>query len=229
MAGASPDPAALGAYTERLFAHEDALLLELRAEMERRGFPPIQVSAEEGRLLQLLLTTVGATRVLEIGTLGGYSALWMARALPEDGRLVTLEIEPEHAALAREFADRAGLADRIDVRLGPAADSLAALEAAGAGFDACFIDADKEPYPDYLAAVRRMVRVGGLIMGDNAFRDGDVLEQERDAGAEGVHRFNEALAADPGLLSTIIPVRDGLAVAVVLQPTRATAARAPAT
>lgn len=215
MADSGLDAAAIAAYTERLYAPEDAILVELRAEMRRRGFPEIQISAEEGRLLQLLLAMVGARRVLEIGTLGGYSAIWMARALPADGRLLTLEIEPAHAELARDFAARAGLADRIDVRLGAAADSLARLEAEGARFDACFIDADKGGYLRYLAAARRMVRPGGLILGDNAFRAGDVLAEERDAGAEAVHRFNEALAADPGLLATILPVRDGLAVALV--------------
>ncbi len=231
---------ALAAYTGSLFAPEDALLRDLAAEIARRGFPPIQIGPLQGHLLQLLLRAVGARRVLEIGTLAGYSAIWMARALPADGQLVTLELEEDRAALAREFLRRAGLEERVEVRVGPAADSLKRLVAqekaaalqpghadpmpqagstastAGEGaWDACFIDADKESYPAYLRWARRLVRVGGLILADNAYREGAVLRPPSGSEAAAIDQFNRMLARDRGLVSTILPVRDGLAVALV--------------
>ncbi|HEX7120278.1 MAG TPA: O-methyltransferase [Longimicrobiales bacterium] len=211
-----PDPAALSDYVERLFAREDALLRELREEIGRRGLPTIYISAEVGRLLQVLLAAVGARRVLEIGTLGGYSAIWMARALPPGGRVLSLEIEEAHAAVAREFAKRAGLGDVIEVRVGDALESLPAIAEAETPFDACFIDADKESYPEYLQWARRLVRPGGLILADNAFWSGRVLEPApRDEPAAAIQRFNRELAEAEDLVSTVVPVRDGLAVAVV--------------
>ncbi len=218
---------ALAAYTGSLFAREDALLRDLAREIERRGFPPIQVPALTGRVLQLLLQIVQARRVLEIGTLGGYSAIWMARALPADGKLVTLELYEPHAALAREYFRRARLNDRIELRLGPAADTLARLvreRADGAHgpaggdalFDACFIDADKENYPAYLRWARRLVRVGGLILADNAYQDGRVVEDPPPSEQiRAMRQFNRMLAHDPGLEATILPVGDGVAVALV--------------
>jgi len=212
----APDPAALSAYVERLFAPEDDLLRELRSEIGRRGLPEIYISAELGRLLQLLLTTIGARRVLEIGTLGGYSAIWMARALPEDGRVVSLERDGSRAELAREFARRAGLDAVIEVRVGAALETLPVIAASEPPFDACFIDADKENYPAYLTWARHLVRPGGLILADNAFWGGRVLDDEpADDGARAVQEFNRTLARMAGLSSTIVPVRDGLAVAIV--------------
>jgi caffeoyl-CoA O-methyltransferase len=212
-----PDHAALGAYTAELFAPEDAVLLELREEIRRTGMPEIHVSPEEGKLLQLLVAAVGARRVLEIGTLGGYSAIWMARALPHDGLLVTLEIDEQHAAVARDFARRAGLERIIDVRLGHALDTLAALEQAQEPpFDLCFIDADKRNYPAYLDCALRCVRPGGLILGDNAFLDGRVLDVSgEDDSAVAMREFNRRLALDPALLSIIVPIRDGLSVSLL--------------
>ncbi|HEX7119558.1 MAG TPA: O-methyltransferase [Longimicrobiales bacterium] len=216
-----PEPTATSAYIERLFAGEDELLHALRAEIGRRGMPEIYISAEVGRLLQVLLTAVGARRVLEIGTLGGYSAIWMARALPPGGRLLSLEIEEAHAALAREYARRAGLEEKIEVRVGAALDLLPAIAGAEPPFDACFIDADKEGYPEYLHWARRLVRPGGLILADNALWHGRVLAPAPgDAPTAAMQRFNEELAAAEGLVSTIVPVRDGLAVAVVADATR---------
>jgi predicted O-methyltransferase YrrM len=208
---------ALAAYTASLFAAEDALLRELREQIEQRGLPPIQVPAGVGKVLQLLLRAIGARRVLEIGTLGGTSAIWMARALPADGRLLTLELEPAHAALAGEYLERAGLAARVEVRLGPALETLARLATAAEPlFDAAFIDADKESYPAYLAWTRRLVRVGGLILADNAYRAGRVLRQPAPAAdVAAIQRFNRLLARDPGLTATILPVGDGLAVGLV--------------
>lgn len=207
----------LAAYVERLFAHEDALLRELREEIRHRGMPEIYISPDEGRLLQVLLTAVGARRVLEIGTLGGYSTIWLARALPADGRVVSLEIEPARAEVAREFARRAGLEEVIDVRVGAALDSLARMEAEGVEpFDACFIDADKANYSAYLDHALRLVRPGGLILGDNALWAGRVLEPEpADEDTRAVHAFNQRLAAAPELVATIVVIRDGLAIAAV--------------
>ena len=220
---------ALAAYTGSLFAREDAILRDLARETERRGFPPIQVPALTGRVLQLLLQTIRARRVLEIGTLGGYSAIWMARALPPDGKLITLELNEAHAALAREYFQRAQLADRIELCLGPAADTLTRivreLEAGGAHpaatatFDACFIDADKESYPAYLRWARRLVRVGGLILADNAYQDGRIVEDPPPTEKlRAMRHFNRMLARDSGLESTILPVGDGVAVALVTAP-----------
>jgi predicted O-methyltransferase YrrM len=214
MSGARQmDLTALGAYTADLFAPEDEVLVALRAEIRLREMPEIHVSPEEGRLLQLLVAAVGARRVLEIGTLGGYSAIWMARALPGDGQLVTLEIDEQHAAVARDFAGRAGLERVVDVRVGHALDTLAALEP---WFDVCFIDADKENYPSYLDHALRLVRPGGLILGDNAFLDGRVLDEDaEDEGAVAMRAFNRRLAQERGLLSIIVPIRDGLSVSLV--------------
>ncbi len=218
---------ALAAYTGSLFAPEDALLRDLARETRNRGFPPIQVPALTGRVLQLLLQIVQARRVLEIGTRGGYSAIWMARALPPDGKLVTLELNEAHATLAREFFRRAHLADRVELWLGPAADTLARLVREGAAgprgaegavdpFDACFIDADKENYPAYLRWARRLVRVGGLILADNAYQSGRILEDPPSSEQiRAMRQFNRMLAHDPGLESTILPVGDGVAVAFV--------------
>ncbi|HUG41602.1 MAG TPA: O-methyltransferase [Longimicrobiales bacterium] len=204
----------LSGYVRGLFAPEDEILETLRYELPRRGLPEIQISAEQGRLLQVLLTAVAAERVLEVGTLGGYSAIWMARALPAGGRLVSLEIDPERAAFAREFMDRAGVGDRVEVRIGEASGIMAALEGA-APFDAVFIDADKERYPAYLDLALRLLRPGGLVMADNAFWSGRVLDDDaEEEGTRAVREFNRRMAGHPDLVGTIVPVRDGLAVAV---------------
>lgn len=210
-------PEALTAYVTELFAQDDELLAELREEMRRRELPNIAVSPEEARILQVLVTAVGTRKVLEIGTLGGYSAIRIARVLPPGGKVITLEREPRHAALAREFIERAGLGDVIEVRVGEALDSLRKIAASGEGpFDVCFIDADKPSYPAYLAHARQLVRPGGLILGDNAFLRGRVVESEPDdRSAAAMREFNRAAATDPGLTATILPVRDGLLVAVV--------------
>lgn len=210
-----PD-AGLSGYVQKLFAAEDGVLQEVRAESARRGLPEISVSAEVGRLLQLLLTAIDARTVLEIGTLGGYSAIWMARSLPADGRLLTLEIDPERAEVARTFIERAGLGSVVEVRVGDAVAILPGMAAAGDRFDAVFIDADKERYPDYLEHALALVRPGGLILADNAFWSGRVLEEDgADEGTRAVQRFNRRLAEHPGLVATVIPIRDGLAAAVV--------------
>src|SRR5207344_3254604 len=161
-----------GEYIVGLFGAEDELLATLREEADRTGLPPIAISSDEGRLLQVLLTAIGARRVLEVGTLGGYSAICMARALPPGSRLLTIEIEPKHADFARRYIERAGLTDRIEVKVGRALEVLPSLD--GERFDAMFLDADKEPLPTYLDWALRLVRPGGLIIGDNALWGGKV-------------------------------------------------------
>ena len=203
-------------YVEGLFAREDELLRDLREAIARQDIPEIYISAEVGRLLQVLLRTIGARRVLEIGTLGGYSAIWMARALPPDGRLLSLEIDPDRASFAREFIERAGLGEMVEIRVGDARDTLATLvSGSSAQFDAVFIDADKESYPEYLDHALALVRPGGLVLADNAFMGDRVLEEETaHTGTMAMREFNRRMATDGGLTATVLPVRDGVAVAV---------------
>jgi predicted O-methyltransferase YrrM len=203
-----------GDYIVGLFGAEDELLESLRVEAHRAGLPPIAISADEGRLLQVLLTAINARHVLEVGTLGGYSAICMARSLPPGGRLLSVEINEEHASFARRYIAHAGLSDRVEVRVGRALDVLPALD--GERFDAVFLDADKEPLPTYFEWALRLVRPGGLIIGDNALWGGRVYEgDETDEKTKGVREFNRRMATDPRVLSIIVPTHDGVAVAVV--------------
>jgi predicted O-methyltransferase YrrM len=203
-----------GDYIAGLFGAEDELLASLREEADRTGLPPIAISADEGRLLQVLLTAINARRVLEVGTLGGYSAICMARALPPGGRLLSIEIDAKHAAFARKYIDRAGLSERVEVRLGRALDVLPSLD--GERFDAIFLDADKEPLPTYFEWGLRLVRPGGLIIGDNALWGGRVYEtDDMDDKTRAVREFNRRMASDPRVLGIIVPTHDGVAVAVV--------------
>ena len=201
-------------YIASLFARDDDVLAALREAADREGLPPISISAVTGRLLQILLCAVRAERVLEVGTLGGYSAIWMARALPAAGRLITIEVDDRHAEFARRYFVRAGLDDRIEVRIGRAMDILPAFD--GERFDAIFLDADKEPLPTYFEWALRLLRPGGLLMADNALWGGRVLDPDTaDEGTRGVLEFNRRMASDPRVTATIVPVGDGLAVAVV--------------
>lgn len=202
-------------YVADLFAPEDEVLTELRRAIGEAGLPQIYISAEEGKLLQVLLRAIGARRVLELGTLGGYSAIWMGRALPADGRLITIEKRADRAELAREYISRAGLADRVEVMVGEANRLLEGLSAE-APFDAVFIDADKEGYPRYLEWCADHVRVGGLVIADNALRGGRVLERDsRDPEVVGIQEFNRRVARDPRFTSIVVPTRDGVAIALV--------------
>ena len=201
-------------YVGSLFARDDALLNTLREEADRAGLPPISISPRAGRVLQVMLRAIGARSVLEVGTLGGYSAIWMARALGDDGRILSLEIEPAHAEFARRYLERAGVGDRVTVRVGRALELLPALD--GEQFDAVFIDADKEPMPNYLEWALRLTRKGGLVFADNALWGGRVADPDvNDAQTLAVREFNRRFATDARIDGTVLPVGDGLAVGVV--------------
>ena len=193
-------------YLTSLLAPADEALEAALKDSEAAGLPPISVTPPQGKLLHLLARIQGARRILEIGTLGGYSTIWLGRALPEDGTLVTLEVDPTHAEVARANLARAGLAHRVEIRLGPAADSLAALAAADTDpFDLVFIDADKESYPRYLEQAVALTRPGSLIIGDNVVRGGRVAtEEDADASVRGIRTFLELVAHHPRLEATAI-------------------------
>ncbi|HEX4438127.1 MAG TPA: O-methyltransferase [Solirubrobacteraceae bacterium] len=198
-------------YTEGLLIGPDPVLDQALADSTEAGLPPIAVTAGQGRLLNLLVRIHGARRILEIGTLGGYSTIWMARGLPSDGRLVTLELSAEYAAVASANVERAGLGSLVEVRVGPALGSLEALEAEGGEpFDLVFIDADKERTPEYFAHGLKLTRPGGLIVADNVVRDGNVADPETtDTGAQGMRRFLEAAGAEPRVEATTIQTVGG--------------------
>lgn len=209
-------------YIDALFVGDDPVLEAVLRSTVEAGMPDIQVSPSQGKFLHILARAIGARRILEIGTLAGYSAIWLARALPEDGRLVTLEFDPRHAEVARANLARGGLAGRVEVVTGPALETLPQLEAQGQGsFDLVFIDADKPNYPGYLRWALRLARPGGLIVADNVVRAGEVLAPP-DEFAEGAATFNTALAAEPRVEATLLQLvgakgHDGLAIALVGQ------------
>ena len=210
----------IDAYVEDLFAPSDEILEAALRDSRRAGLPEINVSPNEGRLLQLLTEIAGARHILEIGTLGGYSAIQFARALPEGGDLISLEIDEHHAGVARNNVERAGLSHKVEIRVGDAHELLASLIEDDEGpFDVIFIDADKESYPEYLDASLRLVRSGSLILGDNTIRGGTVLDP-KDTTAQATREFNERVAKDPGLSGIVLPLIrehiDGLTIARVL-------------
>ncbi len=204
------------AYIRELFAIEDAALETARLRHETDDLPAIHISADEGKLLFVLLRAVGARRVLEIGTLGGYSGIWIARALPPDGNLTTIERDPKHAAAARRAFAEAGVASKIDLIVGDAREVLTALSP---GFDAVFVDADKESLAEYYREGMRLLEVGGLLLCDNAVLDNRVADPEDDSDdVRGVREFNRLAAGDDRLAATIVPIRDGLLVGTKLAP-----------
>jgi caffeoyl-CoA O-methyltransferase len=217
--------AAVDAYIEDLFGPPDPVLTAALKRSAEAGLPDIAVSPPLGRLLHVLALTRGARSILEIGTLGGYSTICMARALPADGRLISLEYQPRHAEVARANVADAGLADRVEIRVGRALDLLAELEEQGTGpFDMVFIDADKLPYAEYYDAAVRLGRPGTLIVADNVVRAGTVAFGPSDEEhVAGVQRFNEVLGRDRRVAATIVQVvgvkgYDGMALAVILDP-----------
>lgn len=214
--------AAVEEYFADLLFSPDAALDGALADSVAAGLPPINVSAAQGRFLALLARMIHARRILEIGTLGGYSGIWLARTLPPGGQLVTLEVEVRHAEVARRNFARARLSDRIDLRVGPAQETLPALEAERvAPFDLTFVDADKPRYVEYLDWSIRLSRPGGVIVVDNIVRDGEVVnEQSTDVKVQGVRQFNAALAEERRVDATALQLvgakgYDGFAVMMV--------------
>ncbi|HEY4896325.1 MAG TPA: O-methyltransferase [Solirubrobacteraceae bacterium] len=197
---------AVDRYVSDLLVEPDPALDEALRCSESAGLPRIAVSPPQGKMLHLLARIHGARRILEVGTLGGYSTIWLARALPAGGHLVTLELDPGYAAVARENIARAGLEELIDLRVAPALDSLAALAGEGGEpFDLTFIDADKKTTPEYFEAAIGLSRPGAVIVVDNVVRGGALIDPaSEDQGAQGMRRFHAQLAARGGLTATTI-------------------------
>jgi predicted O-methyltransferase YrrM len=213
-------------YIGGLLVPTDAALDAALAASAEAGLSAINVAPNQGKLLQLLARLQGACSILEIGTLGGYSTIWLARALPAGGRLITLEANPKHAEVARSNLTRAGLSGVVEVRLGQASESLSRLKAEGRGpYDLIFIDADKPGYPDYFTWALKLSRRGTLIIADNVVRKGAVADPaSEDPMVQGVRRFTELVAAEPRVSATAIQTvgskgYDGLAIALVIADT----------
>jgi len=206
-------------YIEQLCLPRNEVFEQALRDAKTAGLPEIHVSPNEGKLLYLLAKISGARRMLEIGLLGGYSALWLASALPADGKLVTLELEEKHAAVARKNLERAGLLPKIEIRVGDARRSLAAIVRDGEpSFDLVFIDADKEGYPAYLDFALRLTHPGSLILADNVIRDGRVTDvNTTDPIVRAIRLFDQQLASHPDLETILLPIMrnkvDGLAIA----------------
>ena len=218
---------AVDRYITDLLVPEDAALEAALRDSVAAGLPPIAVTPNQGKLLALLARVQGACRILEMGTLGGYSTIWLARALPAGGRLVTLEAEAEYAELARANIARAGLAESVELRVGPALQTLPQLVAEGAGpFDLIFVDADKKNNPGYFEWSLKLSRPGTLIIVDNVVRDGRIIDPDAydpalgDENIKGIRRFFELLAAERGVDATAIQMvgskgYDGFALMIV--------------
>lgn len=209
-------------YFENLLLPRDAVLDAALESSHVAGLPAISVTPGQGKFLALLAQARGARAILELGTLGGYSTIWLARALPAGGRLVTLEYEPRHAEVARRNLARAGVERVVDLRVGRALDTLPRLAEEGHGpFDFVFIDADKELYAEYFDWALRLSRSGTLIVADNVVRDGDVVDAESgDSRVQGIRRFNERVGREPRVSATAIQTvggkgYDGFVIALV--------------
>ncbi|MEX2319151.1 MAG: O-methyltransferase [Bauldia sp.] len=214
---------AVDRYFGDLLLAKDPALEAALAESEAAGLPEIAVAPNQGALLNLLARAIGARRILEIGTLGGYSTVWLARALPADGKLISLEMSPKHAKVARRNVDNADLSGVVDVRVGRALDLLPGIAAAGEGpFDLVFVDADKPSNPEYFDWAVRLARKGSLIVIDNVVRGGAVADGDSfDPNVKGVRSLAERIAADKRVSATVIQTvgvkgYDGLAIALVL-------------
>lgn len=192
---------------------EDAFLADLKRSARDEGIPPIQIAPEQASFMQILLRLAGARDVVEVGTLAGYSAIWMARALPEGGRVRTIELMSKHADFAERWIAKSDVARKVTVHRGAGADVLATF--ADGSADAAFLDADKAGYPVYLREVLRILRPRGLVMVDNAFAFGQLFDEKpRDREAPAVKAFNEVMARETRLQSVIVPLGDGLWVGV---------------
>jgi caffeoyl-CoA O-methyltransferase len=209
-------------YIRGLVGEEDEALKAADRSVKEFNIPPISVSANQGKFLQILAKTCNARKILEIGTLVGYSTIWMARALPKNGKLISLEFEPLHARVAKENIARAGLSEMVEVRIGKALDLLPQIAENKEGpFDMIFIDADKPPYTEYFQWALKLSRPGTLIVADNVIRDGKVMDPTTtDEMVQGARRFNAFLASSREVTSTIIQtvgskMHDGMALAIV--------------
>jgi len=208
-------------YFSSLLTPAEKALDAARRANHKSGLPAIDVSPLQGKFLEILVRVSGARKVLEIGTLGGYSTLWLARALPAGGRVVTLELDPHHAEVARANLRNAGVLDRVEIRVGPALETLPSVEE-DAPFDLIFIDADKQSYPEYLGWALKLASVGTILVADNVVRQGKVTNpKSKDTNVRGVQRFTELLAAEPRLSATVLQTvgakgYDGFALAVVV-------------
>lgn len=192
-------------YLEALFVKHDDVLETVIREQESEGLPAIQVSPLEGKLLQIITAAMNAKYVLEIGTLGGYSAILLARAIPADGRVITLEVDAKHAEVAKRAFARAGVERKVEVLIGPALETLPKLQSEGHVFDVVFIDADKENNVHYVQWALKMSRPGTLIVVDNVIRDGDILNAQSDSPmTQGVQRMNDYLRNEPRLQATAL-------------------------
>ena len=205
-------------YFSDTIVHGDDVLKQALRDSKDAGLPPIAVSATQGKQLYLTALSIGAKRILEVGTLGGYSTIWLARALPRDGKLVSLEIDPKHAEVARANVARAGLSAQVEIQVGPAIDLLPKLQGP---FDLAFIDADKESYAEYVAHALRLSRKGSVIIVDNVVREGRVIDPKGNAQVQGVRRMIEQLSRDNRIAATAIQTvgdkgYDGYLMAVVL-------------
>jgi predicted O-methyltransferase YrrM len=213
---------AVDEYVEDQLLGRDPALEQALSSAEQAGLPSIAVTPAQGKLLHLLARTIGARSILELGTLGGYSSIWLARALPPEGRLVTLELSERYAEVARASIERAGVAALVDVRVGPALESLQLLRSSGEGpFDLVFIDADKQSTPEYFTQALELVHQGSLIVVDNVVRDGGLIDaQSVDRGVQGMRRFHELLTGESRVSATTIQTvgakgYDGFTLALV--------------
>jgi predicted O-methyltransferase YrrM len=209
-------------YIANLLGAEDEVLKNTERSMQEADVPPMQVSANQGKFLQVLAKSVNAKKILEVGTCCGYSTIWLARALPTDGHLITLEYEPAYAAIAEKNIKAAGLESIVEVRNGKALDLLPQIEAENAGpFDMIFIDADKPPYAEYFEWALKLSRPGTIIVADNVVREGKILDENHpDEKVQGVQRLNKLLAEKTNITATIIQTvgskyHDGMALCVV--------------
>jgi caffeoyl-CoA O-methyltransferase len=209
-------------YINGLLVKEDEALTATEASIRESDIPQISISANQGKFLHILAKLCNAKKILEVGTLAGYSTIWLARALPGNGRLITLEFDPKHAGVAQKNIDHAGLSSLVEIRIGKALETLPQLEKENAGpFDMIFIDADKSPYTEYFEWALRLSHPGTLIVADNVIREGKVLDPDStDEMVKGVQRFNEALAKNSKVTATIIQTvgtkeHDGMAIAIV--------------
>jgi len=213
-------PDAILNYLQTVTVNESPILRELHDETMTMSGANMQISAEQGQFMAFLVKLINAKRILEIGTYTGYSALVMAQALPDDGEVVTCDIDPKATSVAKRYWEKAGLSHRINLKLGPALETLASLASAGVEpFDVAFIDADKKPYPQYFEACYERVRTGGLIMIDNMLWDGKVADKEAVANDKStgiLHELNQRLTDDARVMTTLVPIRDGLLLCLKL-------------